>query len=297
MYSLSSGKIHIGISFITDSAVIVVPVRRQSSMNNEAAFEATMMRVEHKFPMNAEQQAEFLKRAMPHLRPDRYPEYDLHNIYYDTADNALIINCLNHPQYKEKLRLRTYGEPNDSTPCYLEIKKKFRETGVKRRIAVSETEAHRYMQDRIRPDDDSQIAREIEYLVEQRDLKEKMFIAYHRKAFSGITEADLRITFDTDICYRLNNLSLHKTGEETMITDPDEVLMEVKVSNRYPIWLTEILSDMKLYRRTFSKYGTIYAELTAMANNEPMHYTMKPAGNQKPAAGIRKENKQCLAQF
>ena len=56
------------------------------------------------------QAEEFMKRAMPHLKPDVYPEYDLHNIYYDTPENALIIHCLSHPMYKEKLRLRTYGE-------------------------------------------------------------------------------------------------------------------------------------------------------------------------------------------
>jgi inorganic triphosphatase YgiF len=95
-------------------------------MNREAMFEATMMRVEHKYPMNRRQAELFLKKAMPHLKKDVYPEYDLYNIYYDTPDNALIINCLGHPQYKEKLRLRTYGEPDEQTPCFLEIKKKYR---------------------------------------------------------------------------------------------------------------------------------------------------------------------------
>ena len=230
-------------------------------MDSRAAYEATIMRVEHKFPMNREQMERFLAQAMPHLTPDRYPEYDLHNIYYDTADNALIVNCLQHPQYKEKLRLRTYGDPDETTPCYLEIKKKFKSTGIKRRISVREKEVGAYIDEGIPLNDHSQIAKEIDYLVRTRNLKEKMFIAYHRKAFSGIEESDLRITFDTDICYRTENLSLHKTGQEIPLTNDGDVLMEIKVSNRYPIWLTNILSEMKLYRTTFSKYGTIYSGL------------------------------------
>ncbi len=264
-------------------------------MNTSAVFEATMMRVEHKFPLTKAQAEEFLRRAMPHLQPDMYPEYDLHNIYYDTPDNALIIHCLGHPQYKEKLRLRTYGEPDDKKPCFLEIKKKFKETGVKRRIAVGEREAAAYFRYGKALKDDSQIASEITYLAESRKLEEKMFIAYHRKAFSGIEEADLRITFDTDICYRLNHLSLHKTGEETMITSEDEVLMEIKVSDRYPLWLTQILSDMKLYRRNFSKYGTIYSELfKASASRTASHNTAAAEYPAYPAT--RKENYSCLAQ-
>lgn len=80
-----------------------------------------------------------------------------------------------------------------------------------------------------------------------------------------------------------------------MITNEDEVLMEIKVSDRYPLWLTQILSEMKLYRTTFSKYGTIYSELfQASRNDTPNHSTAVRAGNAFPAA--RKENYSCLAQ-
>ena len=290
-----SEKIHISFKQTPDSDDILFAVRR-NPMNREAMFEATMMRVEHKYPMNRRQAELFLKKAMPHLEKDVYPEYDLHNIYYDTPDNALIINCLGHPQYKEKLRLRTYGEPDEQTPCFLEIKKKFKTTGVKRRIAVSEQEASAYMNEHQPLEDHSQIAREIDYLVKRGNLAQKMFIAYHRKAFSGIEERDLRITFDTDICYRLDHLSLHKTGEEKMITNEEDVLMEIKVSDRYPLWLTEILTELKLYRQTFSKYGTIYSELESRRRCET---TAVPVCRNRPAfhpVYEKKENMTCLTQ-
>ena len=34
--------------------------------------------------------------------------------------------------------------------------------------------------------------------------------------------------------------------------------MEVKAMDRYPMWLVKVLSEMKLYKRSFSKYGNIY---------------------------------------
>ena len=224
----------------------------------ENLYEATIMRVEHKFLMNGDQMKEFLKLASPHLKPDLYPSYDLFNVYYDTPDNSMIIHCLTHPQYKEKLRLRSYG---DSENAFLEIKKKFKETGLKRRINITETKAYDFIHGNEPLTDPSQIANEIKFLVDSRGVEEKVFIAYHREAFSGVAEEDLRITFDTDICYRLDDLNLSKNGTETMLTKGDEVLLEIKVKDRYPLWLVKILSEMKLYRTSFSKYGMIYSEL------------------------------------
>ncbi|MBO7703776.1 MAG: hypothetical protein J6S26_04955, partial [Solobacterium sp.] len=95
----------------------------------------------------------------------------------------------------------------------------------------------------------------------------------------------------------LDHLSLHKTGEETMITDDDDVLMEIKVSDRYPMWLTEILTDMKLYRQTFSKYGTIYSELETRRHAKPFHKTQYSSESVMGRALHRKENAPCLAHY
>jgi len=37
--------------------------------------------------------------------------------------------------------------------------------------------------------------------------------------------------------------------------------MEIKGSGAYELWLVKILSDMKIYPRSFSKYGTFYKYL------------------------------------
>ena len=80
-----------------------------------------------------------------------------------------------------------------------------------------------------------------------------------------------------------------------MITGDDEVLMEIKVSDRYPLWLTQILSEMKLYRRNFSKYGTIYSELFKASVNRTASHKTAAAGYPAYTAA-RKENVTCLAQ-
>lgn len=43
-----------------------------------------------------------------------------------------------------------------------------------------------------------------------------------------------------------------------VLLDPDLYLMEIKVPSAYPLWLVEILSDLKIYPSSFSKYGSVY---------------------------------------
>lgn len=220
----------------------------------------TFLRCEHKYPMNRSLMKEFLEEAEVHLVPDQYPEYELHSIYYDTEDSGMIIHCLDHPMYKEKLRLRSYGEPKEGQPVYLELKKKFKDTDQKRRIALEESEAYAYLNQGVVPhlSSGTQIYSEIDYLVRRKKVVPKMFIAYHRIAFCGKEEADLRITFDSAIRFRSSHISLHESGREQYLTSPEEILMEVKLSGRYPYWLSDLLSKMKLFRSSFSKYGTFY---------------------------------------
>ena len=48
------------------------------------------------------------------------------NIYFDTSDDYLIRTSLSKPDYKEKLRLRAYGRPDENSEAFIEIKKKFK---------------------------------------------------------------------------------------------------------------------------------------------------------------------------
>ena len=220
----------------------------------------TFARVEHKYILPVEKYDSFIKMIQPHIKDDAYPSYSLHNIYYDSPDNLMITRSLEGPEYKEKLRLRAYGEdPTDNV--FLEIKKKYDGIVYKRRIALHEKEALDYLNKPIPLSNTSQIAKEIDYVKDLYNVRGKMFIGYDRRAYAGKDEDDVRITFDTNIRYRLHNLSLDDIGEETIIQNPNEMVLEIKVMDRYPMWLSEALAEHKLYKGSFSKYGIIYSAL------------------------------------
>ena len=81
-------------------------------------------RRELKFLVTVQQRAALEQLLSKKMIPDAYPHSSIRNIYYDTPDFRLIRHSLLKPVYKEKLRLRCYGE---SQEVFLEMKKKFKE--------------------------------------------------------------------------------------------------------------------------------------------------------------------------
>jgi hypothetical protein len=188
--------------------------------------------------------------------------YTISNLYYDTHDNHLIRNSLAKPKYKEKLRLRAYGVPLVEDKVFLEIKKKVDGVVNKRRTKLILNEAYDFVNTGEKPGIkkymNNQVVNEIEYFLKAYDLDPKLYLAYDRKAYFGINNRDLRITFDTNIRTRRYDLRLESGDYGDRLLNDDIWLMEVKAEKSIPIWLVKLLSEYKIYRRSFSKYGTEY---------------------------------------
>ena len=96
-------------------------------------------RVERKYLLEEDVYEKLKKRLEEKMEVDSYNRgekfYSIMNIYYDTPSDELIRNSLEHPVYKEKLRLRSYGVPQMEDLVFLEIKKKFGGIENKRRTS------------------------------------------------------------------------------------------------------------------------------------------------------------------
>ena len=101
-------------------------------MSDQNVFE----RVEKKYRLNQKQYRLFLDEAAEKIHMDEYGLHTIRNIYYDTHNYELIRRSIDKPKYKEKLRLRGYGEIRDDSPVFLEIKKKYRGVVYKRRTQL-----------------------------------------------------------------------------------------------------------------------------------------------------------------
>ena len=252
----------------------------------------TFKRVEHKFRIDPVTASEVLEKMRPYLQDDIYPTYSLHSIYCDSSDDILIQRSIEKPLYKEKMRLRSYGDPKDGDPVFMEIKKKYDGIIYKRRIRMDEASVLHYFRENDGLEQYGQIGREIDYMRNLYNVYPKVFICYERRAFSGIDDADLRVTFDSNMYYRSSHISMHKNGQEKRLLPNHDMIMEIKCMDRYPLWLNEILTDMHLYRKPFSKYRTAYQLITAEKRKQTagsFAYTYETMKERK--------DKQCLLQY
>lgn len=76
----------------------------------------------------------------------------------------------------------------------------------------------------------------------------------------GGSDSDLRITFDSDIIYRRDDLRLEDGVFGKKLIQPDQHLMEIKVPGAMPLWLSHILDRLEIRSSAFTKYGNAYKQ-------------------------------------
>ncbi len=224
-------------------------------------------RHETKYLLTESQTQAFLQAASEMLVPDTYGDYTICNVYLDTEDFYFIEHSLDRPTYKEKLRLRSYGTVRSEDEVFLEIKKKSRGIVYKRRITLPLYEAEEYLINGIKPPSlkgfqAEQIFAEIDYLMKKYQPVPKVYLAYDRKAYVLKGYPEIRITLDKSIRSRWNDLTLMSDeGAENLDTGVENYrLMEIKSDGVLPLDFVEILSTLKIYPKSFSKYGNVYMQ-------------------------------------
>ncbi|MFD0587330.1 polyphosphate polymerase domain-containing protein [Paenibacillus sp. GCM10027627] len=225
-------------------------------------------RYENKYLLDDMAYIRFYERLLDYMEPDDYnkknPFYSISNLYFDTHDDALIRKSISKPKYKEKLRLRAYGVPNWGAKGYLELKKKVYGLVNKRRSSLRLDEAHIFVTTAQLPPPqeymNKQVMNEIQYFLSRYELEPKLYLAYERRALFSKENRDLRITFDTDIRSRRYDLRLEKGDHGEPLLGQGSWLMEVKAEKTVPMWLSRLLSEHRMFRTSFSKYGTEYVK-------------------------------------
>lgn len=225
------------------------------------AFTYIFQRVEKKYMLTKEQYEYLIEAISPYMEIDKYGETDIRNIYFDNSCDELIETSLKKPAYKEKLRLRSYGVPDSDSTVFFEIKKKYRGIVYKRRISMTLDEAYTYIQTGELPSHlQGNIPAEIDYMMRRYRLSPKAFISYHRVAWAGKDNPDLRITFDRDITSRYGDTRLESEAEGHRVLDKDTYLMEIKIPGAMPLWLAHVLSEKNIFPHSFSKFGTAHIQ-------------------------------------
>lgn len=237
-----------------------------------------------------EQQDAILRAMKPYMTQDKFGRSTIRNIYFDTDDCVLARHSIAKPDFKEKLRIRSYSAATADTTVFVELKRKYDHVVYKRRVALPEHTAMEWTQglshnasaqaakcissadaanaSSLVP---TQMTREIDYFLSYYGhLKPAAFISYDRQAFrmrdtspelseTGGHDQDFRVTFDDNILFRDYDLSLTSDVYGEPLLEEGKVLMELKCAGGIPLWMTKVLSEQHVYKTSFSKYGTTYS--------------------------------------
>jgi SPX domain protein involved in polyphosphate accumulation len=232
-------------------------------MNNLSHTIRKFNRFELKYLLTLEQ-AELFKDALKaYLLPDEHNDgrYLLTSLYYDSPDLRCYWEKVDGVKFRRKLRIRLYdnGEPvSDATPVFVEIKQRVDRVTQKRRAVLPYGEAIRLCNDREIPEhapEDKAVIDEIYAFTWQYNLQPTTIVRYEREALVGSDyDLGLRVTFDTSLSFQTQPLRLHEQPNSLPMLPANQTVMEIKVNERIPYWLTELIAAHNLRMVRVSKY-------------------------------------------
>jgi SPX domain protein involved in polyphosphate accumulation len=225
-------------------------------------------RFEMKFVITRDQREAIMPTLMERMRADENAMegayYPIISLYYDTPERDCYWEKEQSVPSRRKMRVRVYGSLDGKLPptIFVEIKHKCDGRGVKRRLRVPLEEAFWICAGNPprRPLNvlDMRIVDEIHMLVKKRNFRPTVAMRYDRQAYADKDpESDLRVTFDTGIAYRFDNLEPvpdDRRFERFVLPDGYSV-MEVKVTGAVPYWLTKLVGEHHCILQGHSKYN------------------------------------------
>lgn len=222
-------------------------------------------RREQKYLITRRQYVQLVEKITPYMRHDKYGregKYSVTSLYFENAKQGIYFETKNKLKYRQKLRLRVYDDTDINGTAFFEVKQKHNKVVNKRRLVMPLAEAYRYLNDGTNRELSSyetsnpQVLREIDHFRKFYQLHPEMIVSYNRHAFHGVADSELRITFDLDLKCRNKDLALENGAYGSHFIDEDLVVLEVKVNDSVPLWLTRYLQELDCEQRSASKFCT-----------------------------------------
>lgn len=191
----------------------------------------------------------------------RYPVY---SIYLDNQKLSTYDDVNQGMRNRFKLRLRYYSEHDTKSPVFFEIKKRSDQIINKSRAASDRQAA----QDFLRHGHHEEAAEFMEYC-ERIGAMPAMRIRYMREAYECTGHAPVRLTFDTDLHHCIvSDFDLAESRPNWKPTPVEGVIVEIKFTERKPLWLDELVHVFELHKQSVAKY---VRSIDSVADRGAMH--------------------------
>lgn len=187
--------------------------------------------------------------------------YQVNSLYLDSDELKTFQDTINGDRNRFKLRIRYYNYSD--SPVYFEIKRRHNTVIRKKRAkvhrwAVKELLAGQFPIMNHLVDDSAEqreALEEFSYLQNLLLAKPTMHISYRREAYEPAENNSVRVTFDRKVRsseVKGGNLLLDRSGDFKVFGD--DVILELKFTDRFPNWLQELTQLFHLRQESAAKY-------------------------------------------
>jgi SPX domain protein involved in polyphosphate accumulation len=187
--------------------------------------------------------------------------YPVNSLYLDSNNLRTFQDTINGNRNRFKLRVRYYDSEN--SPVYFEIKRRYNKVIRKKRAQVHRSAVQDLLDGHLpgkehlvqKTPDQLDALETFSILQNQLHAKPTMYVSYLREAYERRDSNSVRVTFDRNVCSRRQSemkLSVEQTGLIPVFGNT--VILELKFTDRFPLWLEELTQLFHLRQVSAAKY-------------------------------------------
>ncbi|MFP4378902.1 MAG: VTC domain-containing protein [Candidatus Sumerlaeia bacterium] len=225
---------------------------------------ARFRRYEHKFWTDRRTMRDFLSYLLNFMDFDEHGDEDhsywITSLYLETHDLMTYAEKYNGDLERRKYRIRFYND--DPSLVFFEVKKKYNAFIDKSRTPFAIPDGDFSKVEAALQSRDSEVNDEFMQAYHEYALAPMAWVAYRRIALVGKNNPALRVTFDMQVSgtsawgFRpryedVRNINLSRWK--------DPVILEIKFTQQYPLWLEIAMRDLGFIHESISKYGMVMA--------------------------------------
>jgi len=234
-------------------------------------------RYEMKYTISQSKAAAIARFIEPYINLDRYSKlqpngfYPIVSLYLDSDNLRLCMESLRGVLKRFKLRIRSYTDDPDY-PRFFEVKRRSNTVIMKSRARVKIQDVPALLSGQYIPpvqnyQDDIDTLKQFQLYMKSIGAKPMVLVRYVRKAYEGNMENRVRVTFDRQLAYKVSSspdVLFNGNGWHYSPVTLQNVVLEIKFTGVYPVWLTQMARYFDLRQQSVSKYATSMKNACAM---------------------------------
>jgi hypothetical protein len=206
------------------------------------------------------------------MRLDKYSKrhrsgyYPIVSLYMDSEDIRLCRETLTGIKNRFKLRIRSYTDDTEY-PRFVEIKRRLNSIIIKSRATVPDCDIPALLAGQTVPMRSETISfdtiKQFQLYMNVIHARPMILVRYMRIAYEDDYHNRLRVTFDRELAYNVTKLpqvSFGNTGWQSYLSLSGLVILEIKFTGHYPIWLNRMTKILDIRQVSISKYASSMQE-------------------------------------